>query len=243
MSLYIQPALRRETPRATAFYRVSYASQESLFIPPLDTAGNSVSRRLWNRKRCLKSLSTRPSSIAARDSDHSDLNCASDNNTVDYVESTERARSSRRNVLIAPFFVIGASFLLSAATRAEEKAATLSAEVKTVIEMPVSKPAEQKEEEEVITSRTYDATVIGEPLAIGKDKRKVWDKLMSARIVYLGEAEQVPIRDDKELELEIVKNWHKRCMENDRKLSLALEAFHSVTRVNDILKQCKCTLS
>jgi hypothetical protein len=41
---------------------------------------------------------------------------------------------------------------------------------------------------------------------------------MNARVVYLGEAEQVPVRDDKELELEIVKNLHKH-------LSLAIEAF------------------
>ncbi|XP_027190424.1 protein RETICULATA-RELATED 5, chloroplastic isoform X1 [Cicer arietinum] len=50
---------------------------------------------------------------------------------------------------------------------------------------------------------------------------------MNARVVYLGEAEQVPVRDDKELELEIVKNLHKRCVEIDKRLSLALEAFPS----------------
>ncbi|KAL0382192.1 UNVERIFIED_CONTAM: protein RETICULATA-RELATED 5, chloroplastic [Sesamum calycinum] len=79
--------------------------------------------------------------------------------------------------------------------------------------------------DEVISSRIYDATVIGEPLALGKDKRKVWEKMMNARIVYLGEAEQVPIGDDKDLELEIVKNLRKRCMEAERPISLALEAF------------------
>jgi hypothetical protein len=62
-------------------------------------------------------------------------------------------------------------------------------------------------------------------MAVGKDKSKVWDKLMNARIVYLGEAEHVPIRDDKELELQIVRNLRKRCAECDRTISLALEAF------------------
>ncbi|KAL0321802.1 UNVERIFIED_CONTAM: protein RETICULATA-RELATED 6, chloroplastic [Sesamum calycinum] len=78
--------------------------------------------------------------------------------------------------------------------------------------------------EEVINS-IYDATVIGEPMALGKDKKKVWEKMMDAEIVYLGEAEQVPIRDDKELELEIVKILRRRCVEAERPMSLALEAF------------------
>lgn len=79
----------------------------------------------------------------------------------------------------------------------------------------------------MVVSRIYDATVIGEPLAVGKDKRKVWEKLMNARVVYLGEAEQVPVRDDRELELEIVKNLRKRCIESERTITLALEAFPS----------------
>lgn len=74
-------------------------------------------------------------------------------------------------------------------------------------------------------SRVYDATVIGEPLAVGKDKRRVWEKLMGARIVYLGEAELVPDRDDRVLELEILKNLRSRCLEQQRSISVALEAF------------------
>lgn len=62
-------------------------------------------------------------------------------------------------------------------------------------------------------------------MAVGKDKKRVWEKLLNARIVYLGEAEQVPTRDDKDLELEIVRNLRKRCVESERQLSLALEAF------------------
>lgn len=62
-------------------------------------------------------------------------------------------------------------------------------------------------------------------MAMGKDKKKVWEKLMNARVVYLGEAEQVPTKDDKEVELEIVRNLRKRCLESERQISVALEAF------------------
>ncbi|KAI8000419.1 hypothetical protein LOK49_LG09G02486 [Camellia lanceoleosa] len=63
--------------------------------------------------------------------------------------------------------------------------------------------------EDTISLKIYDAMVIREPMALGKDKRKVWDKLMNAKVVYLGEARQVPIADNKVLELEIVKNFEK----------------------------------
>ncbi|KAJ8617776.1 hypothetical protein MRB53_013962 [Persea americana] len=66
--------------------------------------------------------------------------------------------------------------------------------------------AAEKQQEDVVTTRVYDAAVIGEPLAIGTDRRRVWEKLMDARIVYLGEVEQVSIREDKALELEIVRS-------------------------------------
>ncbi|KAH9328299.1 hypothetical protein KI387_000407 [Taxus chinensis] len=46
-------------------------------------------------------------------------------------------------------------------------------------------------------SRINDATVIGEPVAIGKDRQRVWNKLLQARIIYLGEADHVPDLDDK----------------------------------------------
>ncbi|CAL5363947.1 unnamed protein product [Camellia sinensis] len=143
--------------------------------------------------------------------------------------SGEFGRSSttgRRDVLVTPFLAIGACFLRSAVARADEKtpesgAATPPPETVTA----TTAPPVAKVEEEAISSRVYDATVIGEPMAVGKDKRKVWDKLMNARVVYLGEAEQVPIGDDKVLELEIAKNLRKRCLEAERPLSLALEAF------------------
>ncbi|KAA8534014.1 hypothetical protein F0562_031531 [Nyssa sinensis] len=126
----------------------------------------------------------------------------------------------RRDVLVTPFLAVGACFLRSAIARANEKAPESAApSLATVTETPSTAKVD------VINSRIYDATVIGEPMAVGKDKRKVWEKLTNARIVYLGEAEQVPIRDDRELELEIVKDLRKRCMEAERPISLALEAF------------------
>lgn len=138
-------------------------------------------------------------------------------------------------MLLAPFLAIGASVLLSPVARADENQKqpeiTTPAEATSVAGTDIeSLGAEQQvegEKEEVINSRIYDATVIGEPLTLGKDKSKVWEKMMDARIVYLGEAEQVPVRDDKELELEIVKNLRNRCAESERPISLALEAFPS----------------
>lgn len=122
----------------------------------------------------------------------------------------DSSQPKRRDLLIAPLLAVGAYALRSAVARAEEK-------------LPLNSTEAAKEE--VVNSRIYDATAIGEPMAVGKEKRKVWEKMMDARIVYLGEAEQVPTRDDKELELQIVRNLSKGCVEADRPLSLALEAF------------------
>ncbi|CAA3033401.1 Hypothetical predicted protein [Olea europaea subsp. europaea] len=135
-------------------------------------------------------------------------------------------QAKRRDVIITPFIAIGACVLQSAVAKAEDKS---PAEIETQTHKVVSTTADGQQpaavEDEVINSRIYDATVIGEPMALGKDNNKVWEKLINARIVYLGEAEQVPIRDDKVLELDIVKNLRKRCLEADRPISLALEAF------------------
>ncbi|CAL0304734.1 unnamed protein product [Lupinus luteus] len=176
-----------------------------------------------SKRRRIHVPSTRHSYpvTASRNSEHSNH---SDGITV----ISEPPRSTRRTVLVAPFLAAAASFLLSA--KAEEKTSPAPASTPpAATEVTVPKPEEhkEKEKEEVITSRIYDATVIGEPLAIGKEKGKVWEKLMNARVVYLGEAEQVPVRDDKELELEIVKKLHKMCLENHKLLSLALETFPS----------------
>lgn len=43
--------------------------------------------------------------------------------------------------------------------------------------------------------------------------------------MYLGEAELVPDKDDRELELEIVRSLRNKCLEMERTVSLALEAF------------------
>ena len=132
-------------------------------------------------------------------------------------ENSEKVSHGRRAIILTPLVAVGVSFLRSAVVKADEKLPE-----SVVVAHPVEKVEEKIEE---ISSRIYDATSIGEPLAVGKDKSKVWEKVMNARVVYLGEAEQVPIRDDKELELEIVKSLRKRCVDSNRSLSLALEAF------------------
>ncbi|MCH93980.1 chloroplast lumen common protein family [Trifolium medium] len=205
-------------PHVTCFHRatVSRAALSETHLPPPNQKLQQF--RTTKRRRVNLSLHRSSRIIAAVNDDVTET-------SVERAESKEwsRARSNRRGVLMAPFLAAGASFLLSATTtRAAEE------EKVTPVEVTAVKPEEVKKiEEEVITSRIYDATAIGEPLAIGKEKGKVWEKMMNARVVYLGEAEQVPVRDDKELELEIVKNLHKRCVEIDKRLSLAIEAFPS----------------
>lgn len=132
---------------------------------------------------------------------------------------------SRREVLLLPSLAAAAGLLHSiAAARAEEKPPQPSSDT-AVVDTREEKKEKSEEGEAAIVSRVYDATVIGEPLAVGKDKRRVWEKLMGARIVYLGEAELVPDRDDRVLELEILKNLRSRCLEQQRSISVALEAF------------------
>ncbi|XP_061986951.1 protein RETICULATA-RELATED 6, chloroplastic-like [Populus nigra] len=134
--------------------------------------------------------------------------------------SQTQTTTRRRQVLLTPLLALGVSILQSAASKAE-----VANKEPDSPPPPPPPPAAEKKAEEVISSRIYDATVIGEPMAVGKDKRKVWEKIMNGRIVYLGEAEQVPIKDDKELELEIVKNLKKQCDEREKSISLAMEAF------------------
>ncbi|KAL1544810.1 Protein RETICULATA-RELATED 6, chloroplastic [Salvia divinorum] len=139
--------------------------------------------------------------------------------------SGEPRHPRRRDVLITPFLAAGAYAFRSAVARADEKPASegeaAAPDQAAVSELDPAPP----EKEEMLNSRIYDATVIGEPMALGKDRKKVWEKIMDSRIVYLGEAEQVPVSDDRELELEIMKTLRKRCNEAGRFLSLALEAF------------------
>ncbi|GJU87463.1 reticulata-related 5, chloroplastic-like protein, partial [Tanacetum coccineum] len=134
-------------------------------------------------------------------------------------------RSSRRGVLVTPLIAIGAYALRSAVARADENTVPVTETVVKSSKVEVTSAKVEVKKEEVVTSRIYDASVIGEPMAVGKDKGKVWEKMMNGRIVYLGEAEQVPTRDDKDLEVEILKNLAKRCGEASRSITLALEAF------------------
>ncbi|KAJ9539883.1 hypothetical protein OSB04_026389 [Centaurea solstitialis] len=155
-------------------------------------------------------------------------------------EAEAEVRHRRRDVLVTPLIAIGACVLRSAVAKAEDVKAVATAEsavapaavteatAKAKTEGATTATAAAKVEvkkEEVINSRIYDASVIGEPMAVGKDKGKVWEKLMNGRIVYLGEAEQVPTRDDKELEVVILRSLAKRCVEVNRSITLALEAF------------------
>lgn len=129
---------------------------------------------------------------------------------------------------MTPLLTAAFASLQFAVSRADEKSTQAadapSATASVATQAPAVTPVVEKKEQ-VINSRIYDANVIGEPMALGKDKSRVWEKLMNARVVYLGEAEQVPTHDDKELELEICKNLRKRCLESERPLSVAMEAF------------------
>ncbi|KAL4320006.1 hypothetical protein GQ457_18G004290 [Hibiscus cannabinus] len=133
---------------------------------------------------------------------------------------------ARRAVLLTPLLAAVGSSLLQKSQSLAEEVTSSPPPVTSPLPPPPTKVGGD-EAVAVVSARIYDATAIGEPLAMGKDKKKVWEKLMNARIVYLGEAEQVPITDDKELELEIVKNLRRRCVETGRPLALALEAFPS----------------
>ncbi|XP_037414633.1 protein RETICULATA-RELATED 6, chloroplastic-like [Triticum dicoccoides] len=137
------------------------------------------------------------------------------------------AAASRRDfLLLVPSLAAASTALqylpLAASAADDEKPAPTPPPVPAAAPAPT--PAAESEGEAL--SRMYDATVIGEPQAVGKDARgRVWEKLMAARVVYLGEAELVPDRDDRLLELEIVRKLAARCADAGRTLSLSLEAF------------------
>ncbi|GKB86462.1 hypothetical protein Tco_0958734 [Tanacetum coccineum] len=48
-------------------------------------------------------------------------------------------------------------------------------------------------------------------MAVGKDKGKLWEKMMNGWIVYLDEDEQVPTSNDKDLEGEIEEFGEEEC--------------------------------
>uniref|UniRef100_A0ACD5W258 Uncharacterized protein n=1 Tax=Avena sativa TaxID=4498 RepID=A0ACD5W258_AVESA len=139
------------------------------------------------------------------------------------------AAASRRDfLLLVPSLAAASTAIqylpLAASAADDEKPAPPAPTAPAPAPAPVPPPAGESEGEAL--SRMYDATVIGEPQAVGKDARgRVWEKLMAARVVYLGEAELVPDRDDRVLELEIVRKLAARCADAGRSLSLSLEAF------------------
>ncbi|CAI7793405.1 unnamed protein product [Closterium sp. NIES-54] len=78
-------------------------------------------------------------------------------------------------------------------------------------------------------SRVYDATAVGEPALLG-DKDGVWQRLVAARVVYLGEAEMVRDPTDKVVALEIVSRLRDECFKAGRPVTLALSAFPRSTQ-------------
>jgi len=139
------------------------------------------------------------------------------------------AATTRRNLLVLVPSLVAASTVLHSLPLA---ASAEAGDEKPVPPPPAPAPAPAAPApapapaDEPALSRVYDATVIGEPQAVGKDaRRRVWEKLMAARVVYLGEAELVPDRDDRVLELEIVRKLAAGCAEAGRSISLAFEAF------------------
>ncbi|KAG0463636.1 hypothetical protein HPP92_019196 [Vanilla planifolia] len=148
----------------------------------------------------------------------------------------------RREFVLVPSLGAIVGLLSSvAAARAEEKAPNSPTRGGGVVGEEKEKESEKEKEtekekgtkeegEESVLSRVYDATVIGEPQAVGKDKKKVWEKLLAARVVYLGEAELVPERDDRVLELEIVRNLFSRCSVQQRSMSVALKLSPAIYR-------------
>jgi hypothetical protein len=139
---------------------------------------------------------------------------------------TAAAATTRRNLLVLVPSLVAASTVLQSLPLAASAAAGDDKAVPPPATAPTAAAPPPPPADEPALSRVYDATVIGEPQAVGKDaRRRVWEKLMAARVVYLGEAELVPDRDDRALELEIVRKLAASCAEAGRSISLALEAF------------------
>lgn len=173
-----------------------------------------------NRQRSLRIRRSR--SVAAG------VRCNLERGDEEIDVSRRGMSGSRREVLLVPALAVGVNCFLSiVAAKAEEKPPVPAASSSALEEEKTEKKEEKEKVEAEMAYRVYDATAIGEPQAFGKDKSKVWEKLMGARVVYLGEAEQVPDKDDRILELEIVKNLRNRCFEQQRPISVALEAFPS----------------
>lgn len=142
--------------------------------------------------------------------------------------SVSASASSRRDfLLLIPSLAAASAVLRAAPAAAADDQASPPPPAESPAPAPPPPPQEKEPEgDETAVSRVYDATVIGEPQAVGREaKGRVWDKLAAARVVYLGEAELVPDPDDRVLELEIVTKLAGRCADAERRLALALEAF------------------
>lgn len=181
----------------------SFLSHSQRFPPPRS--------RFARRFSPVRLPSLRPAAALHRDA------------SADDGDGQAAVTANRREFLLFPSLAMAAGFLYSFSSASAESLPATPAS--SVVDEEKVKEKENKQEEPEILSRIYDATVIGEPEAVGKDKRRLWEKLMGARVVYLGESEMVPDRDDRVLELEIVKNLRNRCLEQKRTISLALEAF------------------
>ncbi|CAL4894050.1 unnamed protein product [Urochloa decumbens] len=145
-----------------------------------------------------------------------------------------RAASRRGFLLLAPSLAAASAVLRTLPSAAAESDDADTPSTPTD-ELPSSSSPQpeaeaeaeaQPEPEESPMSRVYDATVLGLPEALAGDARgRVWEKLATARVVYLGEAELEPDPDDRALEFEIVRGLAGRCADAGRGLALALEAF------------------
>ncbi|KAK8950014.1 hypothetical protein KSP40_PGU012424 [Platanthera guangdongensis] len=207
---------------------ISHAQNIGDFIHPGSL--NTTRRRPFQQEYRLPSCQFSPAKCRARFISaglRRDLN----GDTETSPESGWCIAGKRREFILVPILVAASRLLSSVATaRADEKISNTpnspDAEGGVFDENNAKENEKEKDEGDgSVLSRVYDATVIGEPQAVGKDRKKVWEKLLGARVVYLGEAEQVPDLDDRVLELEILRNLFSRCSEQQRHLSLAMEAF------------------
>ncbi|XP_057873190.2 protein RETICULATA-RELATED 5, chloroplastic [Cryptomeria japonica] len=211
----------------------------------------------YRSKRLTKTrpIRLRPLSVCKNSHDHetSQNNSTPQETGTRYLDSSNidnSVCSSRREAILKPLLTLGICSMHSIA-KAEiaqldsvknPEHLGLDKKVDTIKE-PEKMESNTKKlasmESNISNSRIYDATVIGEPVAIGKDRQRVWNKLLGARIVYLGEAEYVPDPDDKAIELEIVQNLRDNCFEQERPISLALQAFPSnlQSQLNEYMNQ------
>ncbi|KAF2594139.1 hypothetical protein F2Q70_00043944 [Brassica cretica] len=124
------------------------------------------------------------SSLPRRHGLHLPINLNRKNNSLSIVALSDSdppssTAFSRRAILLAPPFLSAAASLflkpsLSLASE-ENSSATVTSPAEPAtppVVTPPPPPPTSVNKEETITSRIYDATAIGEPMAMGKDKKK-----------------------------------------------------------------------